>query len=240
MYTNISAGFKQDFKDYIKSVTDLANKLPQWDQLNVMRSTTNACMSLIEELGEICGLHSKLRIRKNWSMTNRAKLSTQDKQQIQEKLVDEISDFFWVLIATGNVLCLYDDDQLSDSDILNILESIEDFESTKSVYDTDDRETGKKRTWPERKLLYLLDTVNRLCFKITVTREDVGTKISGYFTPDELYNIKNLFTDVVRSFFSYVYAVSQDYDGINMEHIIKYNIQKLGKRYDSNGNRVGD
>lgn len=86
------------FLEYQQSVIDLANKLPQWNSKDYNRRLNSAIASLFEEAGEISGLISKTRIRKDYWKKDVKTLS--DYEDIRQKFIDETSDFLWVLVCS--------------------------------------------------------------------------------------------------------------------------------------------
>ena len=56
---------KDKLIEFEDSVIELASKLPQWNSEDMNRRLNSAGFSLLEEAGEISGLVSKKRIRKN-------------------------------------------------------------------------------------------------------------------------------------------------------------------------------
>lgn len=102
-------------QDFIDSVVNLSNKLPQWNSDNIERRVQSSISSLFEEAGEISGLISKYRTRKNYYGAETRKLENFD--YIRTKFIDETGDFLWVLVCSANCLniptniyeLLYDD-----------------------------------------------------------------------------------------------------------------------------------
>ena len=106
------------FEEFKQSVYELANKLPQWSSEDYSRRFHSAMSSLFEEAGEISGLISKRRIRKNyWKAVPN---TLEDFEIIRQEFISEASDFLWVLTCSCYVLGHIDIDlikQFSDAEI---------------------------------------------------------------------------------------------------------------------------
>lgn len=98
--------------EFENSVVELANKLPQWNSKDRDRRLDSARFSLFEEAGEISGLVSKKRIRKNYWKVNPKELD--DFDEIRKAFISELSDFLWVLVCTNNVVFDADDNSRFD------------------------------------------------------------------------------------------------------------------------------
>ena len=86
------------FNEYKKSVYELADKLPQWNSDDYGRRFESAISSLFEEAGEISGLVSKKRIRKDYWKADTKQLK--DFDSIRDSFLSESSDFLWVLVCS--------------------------------------------------------------------------------------------------------------------------------------------
>lgn len=188
------------FNNYKQSVIELADKLPQWNSKDFGRKFNSAISSLFEEAGELSGLISKKRIRKDYWCVEPKTLP--DFEEIKQKFTDEASDFLWVM--TCSCYCLGH----GDIDILSILKESEEEYSNYNI-------------------------------KFEQTLYDIFSSISTM-------NISNMFDDrsletclkdLVYSFGLFLAALYCEYD-IKFEDMIKYNLDKLSNRYDTDGKRV--
>ena len=93
---------KELIEEFKTSVHRLADSLPQWNSDNKQRRFHSAVASLFEEAGELSGLISKKRIRKNYWKAEIKLL--EDCAEIKEKFTDEASDFLWVLVCSCHCL----------------------------------------------------------------------------------------------------------------------------------------
>lgn len=106
------------FEEFKQSVYELANKLPQWSSEDYSRRFHSAMSSLFEEAGEISGLVSKRRIRKNYWKAVPSTL--EDFNVIKQEFISEASDFLWVLTCSCYVLGHVDIDlikQFSEAEV---------------------------------------------------------------------------------------------------------------------------
>lgn len=108
---------KDKLIEFENSVIELASKLPQWNSEDINRRLNSAGFSLLEEAGEISGLVSKKRIRKNYWKVNPKDLD--DFIEIRKTFIGELSDFLWVLVCTNSVV--FDNDNNTK---LNIVEEL--------------------------------------------------------------------------------------------------------------------
>lgn len=90
------------FNQYKQSVYELADKLPQWNSEDKNRVLDSAISSLFEEAGEIAGIISKKRIRKDY--WNAEEKQLYDYKEIRQKFIDETSDFLWVFVCSCHCL----------------------------------------------------------------------------------------------------------------------------------------
>lgn len=94
-----------EYKQFETSVTELMHTLPQWDMNEPKRVLVSMLSSLFEEAGEISGLISKFRVRKNYGVTDYRQLD--NFKEIREKFIDEVGDFLWVLVCS--IRCIFND-----------------------------------------------------------------------------------------------------------------------------------
>ena len=122
----------ENFEEYKKSVYELANKLPQWNSDDYSRRYYSAVSSLFEEAGELSGLISKKRIRKNYWFTKPSNLI--DFEEIKQKFIDEASDFLWVLVCSCYSLGYTDLDFIEQFDIASEEFSILSYNFEQSLF----------------------------------------------------------------------------------------------------------
>lgn len=196
---------------FIKSVTDLADGLPQWSSMDDERLKQSIISSLFEEAGEISGLISKYRTRKHYWETEPKFLSKDEFNLIKEKFMDETGDLLWVIVCSVNVLyflsnSIYDGSNenvnidIIDKEVLHC--PIFDVSFEQSLFDV------------IRDISLLRQS---LVFSVKVNKNDV--------------------INLLNSFGVYLVKLEEEY-GITFDEICTYNMNKLGKRYTIEGEKV--
>lgn len=199
------------FEDFYKSVEDLSSKLPQWSDGDLIRFQNSMISSLYEEVGEICGLVSKYRVRKDYWKSDFSTLELDNQEEIINKFVDESADTLWVifcsLINYQKYLYLYVDATTLEKIFID-KQSEYNISFEESVYD-------------------LMDSIAEL------------KQITYIIPPKCKYYpiILNNFINVVTAFKQYLFALSKEYN-IYLEDLMQANMEKLGNRYDKNGKRI--
>lgn len=189
------------FQQFKKSVISLADTLPQWNSEIVDRRIQSAISSLFEETGELCGVVSKKRTRKDYYGATPKDLP--DFDEIRTIFLDETGDLLWVLLCS--VHCLIGDDKIIVEELLN-------------------GEDNYCMTF-EASLFDIMRDISLLqqCLMFT----------------DNIITIQVIhsFEDLLLSFKTYLRFLNKEYD-IDLNEICEYNMNKLGARYNSNGQRV--
>lgn len=214
----------QDFK---QSVYNLADNLPQWSSDDIKRRKTAAVSSMFEECGEICGLVSKYQTRKikgtDLWLTDFESLPDETKATIIEKFKDETGDFLWVVTAAIHSVLK---DKLDICDILNGINSISNInimEQLAREFMFDVNEDNSE------------DVTSTLCIHIlSELMDDIRMTFSDDNNDDEVVAIGHAFMSDICALLVYL---KLKYD-ISLEDILLHNMEKLGVRYDENGNRV--
>lgn len=197
---------KELYRDYIRSVYDLADKLPQWSSECYDRRVKAAVSSLFEEAGEISGLFSKYCTRTNkegidFYNTIVSDIPEDKLDEIKSKFIDEVGDFLWVLTASCHALVE------SDIDIFDIFDNVkEDYQNAISFSDS---------------LFDLFGSIYVLYSSL-----NLGDRV-----------ILTCLIDIVYLFGVFILTLHKQYN-IELDDIIKNNMEKLGFRYDENGKRV--
>lgn len=197
---------KELYRDYIRSVYDLADKLPQWSSEYYDRRVKAAVSSLFEEAGEISGLFSKYCTRTTKEgidlyTTTISDISEEKLNEIKSKFTDEVGDFLWVLTASCHALIE------SDIDIFDIFDNVkDDYQNAISFSDS---------------LFDLFGSIYVLYSSL-----NLGDRV-----------ILTCLIDIVYLFGVFILTLHKQYN-IELDDIIKNNMEKLGFRYDENGKRV--
>ena len=194
------------FSEFKDSVIALAKNLPQWNSNIFERRIQSSISSLFEEAGELCGLVSKYRTRKNYfnlSSEDIKNLSNFD--EIKEKFIDETGDFLWVLVCSTYALM---------------------------AKDAADTITKKIRTYTyslslEESLYDIIREVAILQQSIMFENNSNNISFCAMRSFENIYSIFRTYLDYLKT----------DYD-ITLEDVCKYNMNKLGVRYDDKGNRL--
>ena len=197
------------FKNFEESVIELANKLPQWNSENYNRRTQSAVSSLFEEAGEISGLISKYRTRKDYYSTPPKELTKGDFNKIREKFLDESGDLLWVLVCS--VYCLLKGTS-KHIDIEQILNS-------ESIYN-----------------LSFEDALFDVIRDINLLRQTIMF-LDNVENDDDADRVFCAFLDLLCSFRTFLYFLGDEYN-ITLENICEHNMEKLGVRYDKEGKRT--
>lgn len=197
---------KELYRDYIRSVYDLADKLPQWSSEYYDRRVKAAVSSLFEEAGEISGLFSKYCTRTTKEgidlyTTTISDIPEEKLNEIKSKFTDEVGDFLWVLTASCHALVE------SDIDIFDIFDNVkDDYQNAISFSDS---------------LFDLFGSIYVLYSSL-----NLGDRV-----------ILTCLIDIVYLFGVFILTLHKQYN-IELDDIIKNNMEKLGFRYDENGKRV--
>lgn len=197
---------KELYRDYIRSVYDLADKLPQWSSEYYDRRVKAAVSSLFEEAGEISGLFSKYCTRTNkegidFYNTIVSDIPEDKLDEIKSKFIDEVGDFLWVLTTSCHALVE------SDIDIFDIFDNVkDDYQNAISFSDS---------------LFDLFGSIYVLYSSL-----NLGDRV-----------IFTCLIDIVYLFGVFILTLHKQYN-IELDDIIKNNMEKLGFRYDENGKRV--
>lgn len=186
------------FSEFKKSVIELADTLPQWNPENFERCIQSSISSLFEEAGELSGLISKYRTRKNYFGAKPKDLEDFDK--IREKFIDETGDLLWVIVCA--VHCLTKDELIIE-DILN--------------------KTAKE---------YYAHSFEHSLFDVI---RDIVLLYQDFYFSNDIVNdsITDALIDLIISFKIYLCYLDQEYF-TDFDTICKYNMCKLGKRYNMN------
>lgn len=218
-----------NFKDYETNVYNLADKLPQWNlDSPISRRVHSAVFSLMEETGEICGLISKKRIRKNYWNANTKDLS--DFNDIREAFCGELSDLLWVLTCSCRSI-LGDFNNIAINIPLQFEKAAKNQNMMFNIAKADYVDT-------EHILEYFMSQLTNSIVNLYNTCNYVLIKNSGKNDIDDiLYSVVSALKDVVYYFGFVLIEFNKDYS-ITLKELIDYNNSKLSKRYDSNGQRV--
>lgn len=204
---------KKLFSEYENSVIALANKLPQWNPKTASyeRRYYSAISSLFEEAGELSGLISKKRIRKDYWKSNTKNL--EDFEDIRSEFLSEASDFLWVMVCS--YYCLHN---IADDIFTRIFNNIQKYEV--------DKKTG------------IIEELNGFVFEHSVYELfSVIVLMRSTSIFEDNRELKYYIYDLVKSFSNFAYELYLEYN-ISLTDMINYNMDKLGTRYDKNGQRT--
>lgn len=190
---------------FISSVDDLSSKLPQWNSEDKTRVVLSALSSLFEEAGEISGVISKYRIRKDNYGKKPKELNNYD--DAKTKFLDETGDLFWVIICT---YCKLFKEHISTDDIFKIL---------------NDDYTGYCLSFEAS----LFDIIRDICLF------EQQILLFSDATVDK--TVVSTFIDLLNEFSAFLDYLFIEYE-IYPSDICEYNMNKLGVRYDNEGNRL--
>lgn len=215
---------KNLIKNYEEGVFELADKLPQWTkQADKTRRNTAVVSSMFEECGEICGLISKYETRNikgvdMWNLENFDDLPYEKKLEIHNKFVDETGDFIWVLTAAMHSLGC----NLSISELFDSLDRYEEIKDLKQLqhYVCNDSVEGIKLS---------LNIMSEVMYDIYLLYDSVLSNVSKIAHTFRFF--------IIEDFAIFIKYLNLKYN-ICSEEILMFNMDKLGVRYDSNGNRL--
>lgn len=203
------------FNDFKESVYELADKLPQWSSKDYARRKVSAYSSILEELGEVSGLVSKYRVRKHYWKANIKEL--ENLNEIRDKFIDELADTLWVITCSYHSLNIHDDNLC-----LSRPEGFDLFKELKRALN----ENSKQITYYNNKEL----TLETFLFTMIKDATIIINIDSGAI-------LDLLFVALFRDFGRLMYAMNKEYD-ITIDDLMISNMNKLGKRYDKDGNRT--
>lgn len=205
---------KSLFSEYENNVIDLANKLPQWNPKTASyeRRYYSAISSLFEEAGELSGLVSKKRIRKDYWKSDTKSLK--DFEDIRSEFLSEASDFLWVMVCS--YYCLHN---ISDDIYTRIFNNIHKYEINKKTGIVVENLKG-----------FVFEHSVYELFSVVVLMRSTSIFEDGR-------ELKYYIYDLVKSFSNFAYELYLEYN-ISLTDMINYNMNKLGTRYDKNGQRT--
>lgn len=203
------------FNEFKESVYELADKLPQWNSKDYTRRKVSAYSSILEELGEVSGLVSKYRVRKHYWKADTKELDNLD--EIRDKFIDELADTLWVITCSYHALNIHDDNLC-----LSRPEGFNSFEELKMSLN----ENSKQIVYYNHKELTLEAFLFTMITDATIIIDIDSGAILDLF-----------FATLFRDFGHLMYAMNKEY-GITIDDLMISNMNKLGKRYDKDGNRT--
>lgn len=219
---------EQLMSDFKQSVYKLADSLPQWNSEDRDRRRVAAMSSMAEECGEIFGLISKYQTRKVKGVNLwKADLDSIDdnlKSTIIDKFIDETGDFLWVFTAA--VHCVFDD----KLDVCNIVKLVEKMlKSKNSLQELSDEYIVAAASIDDDKCV-----CNNYTLSINILFEIMDSICYLSYRPSDYDNILN---SIAIDFCYFLTYLKLRYN-ISFDDILLHNMEKLGIRYDENGNRL--
>ena len=199
---------KQLIQDFVKSVTDLADKLPQWNSEIRTRRVYAATLSMLEETGEIAGCMSKFRTRKKGDVDYyyTPPKSLPNYEEVREKLLGECCDLLWILVCSEYSL-------YKTTDVCSKIVQYKEKETSSHCM--------------ESLLLQLASCISQLSLSLIAYEDAI---VDSEHQKGILCKICYLFAQLIDK-------LEREYD-ITLENVMLYNMEKLGKRYDKNGKRT--
>lgn len=199
---------------YIKSVTDLADKLDQWKNAKDKRRTVNASMlSFAEEAGEIAGAMSKYRTRtkKGVDYYYTPPKELPDYEDIRAKFIDELGDLLWILVCSE--YSLVETTNACGDIVASMSNTLQPDQNIESVMIN---------------LIYYISVYG--IFINTLIEENQHLQNYSLAIKHRLDNISYWYGALMIKMF--------DEYNISLEDVMFHNMDKLGIRYDKNGKRT--
>lgn len=206
------------FNEFEESVYELADKLPQWNSKDYARRKVSAYSSILEELGEVSGLVSKYRVRKHYWKANTKELDNLD--EIKNKFIDELADTLWVITCSYHALNVYNDNP-------GLLPKSKGFNLFKELKRASNEYSKQIINYNNNNEEFTLETFLFTMIKDATIIVDI----------DSSPVLDLLFVALFRDFGRLMYAMNKEY-GITIDDLMISNMNKLGKRYDKDGNRT--
>lgn len=222
---------EQLMSDFKQSVHKLADNLPQWSSEDKNRRRVAAISSMFEECGEICGLISKYQTR-NVKGVNLWKtkidldsISDDLRSTIISKFVDETGDFLWVFTAATH--CVFDD-KLDVCDMVKVAKKI--LKNKQNLQELCDEYFVSA--------LMNDDNDNNNDDEYTLGVSILSEIMNGIYILPNYSSYSDSYLNNIAIDFCYFLAYLKLKYNISLDDILLHNMEKLGIRYDENGNRL--
>lgn len=218
------------FDNFEESVQSLSSKLPQWNSTNFNRKAIASVSSLLEELGEISGLISKYCTREKKEIDfyniSIAGLPNNVFDEVRNKFIDETSDFLWVLFSSAiNLLPadIYETKTKLEFVDLGLLDP------ANAIQETYSNILEKKS---------LIDSLYAITEAVIDYKSCLDYILINPQRSAKLYeNLAIHITDIINAFANFFMILGNLYH-ITLDDVYIANMEKLGIRYNEDGQRV--